>query len=387
MPDYGPHFTKEKTVAVSSIDYLDWYIPRLAENRENNLSFSGMKYQWDIPELLGESINDIAKWHMEEITDPREIIADRENVNPENVLICHGATQGLNIALLTLISQLKLDNNSSITVAVESPTYAPISQSALLLADEVIRIERIPPTNGYGFWRIDRNSWKEAMINSQILMITPVSNPSGWNLHPEDRSWIFEQSEDLNVKIIADEVYLDAFRNSSDYYPTHNNGEGHISINSLTKIYSLGEIRFGWIISDKSTIETARRIFMTFSGVMGAPTMRIGTAALQSLEKVETAMELYRHENLPLLRNVLQKFNINWNEPEFGVFGTFQLPKNISGEEFVDGPCKDNELLIIPCSMFSNKLSNWVRIAWSIEPKMFKKAISALEKSLQSLID
>ena len=274
----------------------------------------------------------------------------------------------------------------NIVVAVESPTYAPLPQSALILADQVIRIKRYPPKNGIGNWRINREEWVQAINKSDILMITPVSNPSGWNLNSDDRKWIADTAHRSNVSIIADEVYIDAYRNKPDYHPMHEYGNGNISINSLTKIYSLGQIRFGWIISDKDTIEIARRIFMTFSGVMGSPTMRIASAALHRVDEVDAAIEYYRNENLPKLRKVLNRFSIIWNEPEAGIFGCFELPNKILAEDFADGACKDNDLLVIPGSMFCDSLKNWVRVAWSIEPKSFESAIFALEKSLESAL-
>ncbi len=387
MRTYWPRFDlSEFENSVPAIEYLDWYIPRLIQERKHNLSFSGMQYDWDIPELLQDGIYDIGKKHMGKIEDPRIIIANREGVNVENVLICHGATQGINLSLLAMITKLR-SLKQNIVVAVESPTYAPLPQSALILANEVIKIKRNPPSSGIGNWKINKQEWADAMIKSDILMLTPVSNPSGWNLDPDDRNWIADFAEKHNVGIIADEVYIDAYRSKTNFHPMHKYGNGNISINSLTKIYSLGQIRFGWIISDKDTIEVARRVFMTFSGVMGSPTMRIASAALRRLSEVDAAIEHYRSQNLPKLRAVLQRFSIKWNEPEAGIFGCFELPNNILGEDFADGPCKDNDLLVIPGSMFCDSLKNWVRVAWSIEPKSFGLAISALENSLNSAIN
>lgn len=387
MRTYWPRFDlSEFENSVPPIEYLDWYIPRLIQERKHNLSFSGMQYDWDIPELLQDGIYDIGKKHMGKIEDPRIIIANREGVDVDNVLICHGATQGINLSLLAMITKLR-SVKQNIVVAVESPTYAPLPQSALILANEVIKIKRNPPRNGIGNWQINREEWAHAIIKCDILMITPVSNPSGWNLDSDDRKWIADFAQKHNVGIIADEVYIDAYRTKTNFHPMHKYGNGNISINSLTKIYSLGHIRFGWIISDKDTIEIARRVFMTFSGVMGSPTMRIASAALHRLDEVDSAIEYYRSHNLPKLRAVLERFSIKWNEPEAGIFGCFKLPNNILAEDFADGPCKDNDLLVVPGSMFCDSLKHWVRVAWSIEPKSFELAISALENSLNLAIN
>jgi aspartate/methionine/tyrosine aminotransferase len=126
---------------------------------------------------------------------------------------------------------------------------------------------------------------------------------------------------------------------------------------------------------------------MTFSGVMSSPTMRIAAEALKRLDTVDKAIEYYRAENLPILRTVLEKHGIDWNEPTAGVFGCFKLPNDMSSEIFADQHCKENDLLVVPGSMFSDKMISWVRVAWSIEPKLFKLAIQALDKSLESALN
>ena len=388
MTNYWPRFTRENFEnSVPPIDYLNWYIPRLQESRTHNLSFSGMQYNWDIQGMLGEKIANIGKPYMADIEDPRIIIAEREGVSPENVLITHGATQGINIALLTAIAKIRDKIDGNIVVAAESPTYAPIPQTALILADEVIRVNKNPPTAGHGHWRINYEEWKTAMKKSHIIMITPISNPSGWGLHIEDRNWIIKQAEENDVIVIADEAYNDAYRHVEQSRAIHTFGDNFISINSLTKVYGMGPIRFGWLISDVETIAIAKNIFMTFSGVMSSPTMRIAAEALKSLDAVDNAIEYYRGKNLPTLRSVLKKHGIDWNEPSAGVFGCFELPNKMNSEVFADQHCKENELLVVPGSMFSDRMTTWVRVAWSIEPDLFKLAIEALDKSLESALN
>ena len=388
MTNYWPRFSRENFEnSVPPIDYLEWYIPRLQEARTHNLSFSGMQYNWDIKGMLGDKLADISKPYMADIEDPRIIISQREGVHPDNVLITHGATQGINIALLTAIAKIRDRIDGNIVVAAESPTYAPIPQTALILADEVIRINKTPPESGIGHWRVDRDEWQLAMKKSHIAMITPISNPSGWDLHPEDRDWIIQQAKQNDVILVADEAYNDAYRHIADYRAIHSFGDNCISINSLTKVYGMGPIRFGWLVADKETIAIVKNIFMTFSGVMASPTMRIAAEALKNLAKVDQAIDYYRRENLPKLRTVLEKHGIVWNEPTAGVFGCFELPNNLSSETFADHHCKANDLLVVPGSMFSEKMTSWVRVAWSIEPEPFKLAIHALDKSLQSALN
>ena len=78
MTNYWPRFSQENFEnSVPPIDYLEWYIPRLQEARTHNLSFSGMQYNWDIKEMLGDKLADISKPYMADIEDPRIIISQQ----------------------------------------------------------------------------------------------------------------------------------------------------------------------------------------------------------------------------------------------------------------------------------------------------------------------
>lgn len=382
--DYGPVYgSKNSEIGIPSIGYLDWYVPRLEEKRPHNLSFSGMQYDWDVKNIMKDSIYQVANQHLGNLRDPRVNISIREKIDINRIVICNGATQGLHIALCAALAK---NENKNVTIAVESPCYAPLVQSPQLFNHHVININRRQPENNHGFWRIDKQQWLEAIRKCAILMISPILNPSGWDYHPEDRNWIVDTCKKNDVIIIADEVYSDSKRNHEDYVPFHQLGDNCISINSLTKIYSLGTLRFGWIIASPQIAEQARRAFITLGGIMGSPTLRIADSVFPHLDNVLHKVEEYRQKNLPLLRSLLEKFNITWNEPPYGIFGSFKLPYGINSMKFIDDECKEYGVLLVPCNMFDDGFDDWVRIAWSIEPKLFQEAVINLEKALNLAI-
>ena len=367
---------------IPPLDYLEWYIPKLIEQREHNLSHSGMQYDWDIDEIIDSSVKELTNPIMDSTQDPRNILSEIYDVPIQNLLLCHGATQAINIAIIA--AKTRYPNIGKVTIAAESPTYAPMPQSSLILDCNVRRVDRLEPKSGFGPWEIDREAWRQELSESQILMLSPILNPSGWNLSISDRDWIVDYCINNNITIISDEVYLDAYKDSPDYMPFYKLHSSFISINSLTKVYSMGQLRFGWLMGDDEFIEQAKRIFMTFSGIMGSPSVRIGTEILKHLSVVDSAIQDYREKNLPYLREMFQRLAIPWNEPPLGVFSCFKLPLGIDAVTFVDEECKEHDVLAVPCSMFQEDLNNWLRIAWSIEPKKFKRACDALEKSLKT---
>ena len=217
-------------------------------------------------------------------------------------------------------------------------------------------------------------------LGKRDLECALLVQPSSW---PVDISQTDADLADMLLE--PDEVYIDSMKGTEDYKPFHLEGEHCISINSLTKIYGLGPLRFGWIIANKEITSNAKRAFLTFSGMMASPTIRLASAVFPHLDLALEKIKQYREINLPVLREMLERQNIVWNEPPHGVFGAFQLPNGFDSMTFVDEACAEHSVLAVPGSMFSRELSGWLRVAWSIEPVLFSEAIINLEKALISI--
>jgi len=384
MDSTWPHHGSSTTGSeIHPIQYLDWYVPRLQQMRKYNLSYSGLQYVWDFEKFLAQDLSDVGYHHIPNFPNSEQMIAERYGVESENITITHGATQALNIALLACLESSP--NNETNVVAVESPAYAPVVQTPLLLNCDTIPVQRHPPVKGFGPWRINKSEWLEALQRSKVLMITPQLNPCGWDYESSDRRWIIDTCKNMGITIISDEVYIDSMKGTDDYKPFHLEGDHCISVNSLTKIYGLGPLRFGWIIAKKEITLNAKRAFLTLSGMMASPTIRLANAVFPHIDLAIEKIIHYREINLPVLREMLARQNIAWNEPPYGVFGAFKLPNDYDSMKFVDGPCADYSVLAVPGSMFAPKLSSWLRVAWSIEPKLFAEAILELEKALISI--
>jgi aspartate/methionine/tyrosine aminotransferase len=182
------------------------------------------------------------------------------------------------------------------------------------------------------------------------------------------------------IPLIADEVYNDSLRVSGNSRPAHTLGEHCVSINSLTKIYALGSLRFGWIIASEEVANNAMRALMTFTGMLATPSARLAAAAWPHLQKALDAIEERRKHAIPLLEKLLEKHGIDWQAPPQGVFGAFDI--GVDAMQAIDGIGKQEGLLAIPGCMFHKDLKTWMRVAWSKSPEDFAEDIQALDRVL-----
>ncbi len=357
---------------IPPVDYLSWYVPRLQENRPHDLSQSGFVYDWDLNldhnKMLG---------FWKSGANPADWVAARYGVGVNQVCVTHGVCQAISLAILAALPE-----DGPRAVGVEMPSFAVVSQCARLLGCEVIPFHRGPNA---GEWRLNRDEVSAILPRVGVIALTPVMNPTGEMISKDDEEWLIEVTRDAGVNIVSDEVYLDAAMGTEFYRPMHMCAEHVISVNSLTKCYGLGPIRFGWAIGPSNLIENIRNAFHNLQGMASAPSMAIAEAAFPHLDEALDALRKQREVNLPKLIEVLSVNGIEWTPPPFGIFGLIPL-----GTDAVQAMAEYGAplgLLATPGGMFHKDLGNYLRIAWGGDPVDFEAAMPVLSQFLKSIQD
>ncbi len=365
-----------------AVDYLEWYEPRLEAGVNHDLSQSGFHFPWDWQKLSGGKMpKNLIDSISTEPLDPLLLIATREGVKPSQVVGGHGVSQALLFALLSVVNP-----NKPRKVAVEMPSYAPVSQFSRTLGFEVLPFWRGPKhSEDCGSWRIDRESLESIIDDVCAVVTTPVQNPTGWMMEEDDQQWLADICGINNVGLISDEVYLDTTKGTAYYRPMHKFGDHCVSVNSLTKCYGLGPLRMGWIVGSEKTAVNAFRAMQNMQGSLAIPSLRLAEMAWPFLDEALILIEERRKQNLPLLVEVLAANGIKWSPPPTGIFGCFPLPEGVDCQRFVEDICSKHGVLATPALMFSSKLSNMIRIAWGGEPEAFEAAMDAFDSCLQEL--
>ena len=356
--------------AIPPVDYLSWYVPRLQEQRPYDLSQSGFGYDWGV-----EADIDTMLTFWKSGQDPRQWVADRYGVELDQVCIAHGACQSISLAILAALPE-----DGPRAVGVEMPSFAVVSQSARLLGCEVIPFHRGP---NEGPWKLNREQVLEILPKVGVLALTPVMNPTGEMISEDDQKWLIEVTQEAGVNIVSDEVYLDAAKGTEFYRPMYKIANNSISINSLTKTYGLGPIRFGWMIGDPDLILNAKKAFQNMQGLASAPTVSIAKSVFPRLDEALEGIWQAREHNLPKLVKVLQSHGIQWTPPPFGIYGAF--PIGMDAVEAMDTYGKPLGLLATPGGMFHAELKHYLRIAWGSSPESFEAAMPVLSQFLTSI--
>ncbi len=359
-PEVGP---AARGADIPPVSYLNWYVPVLTEQRQHNLSFSGLQFPWDLSD-----VKDVWKDHRGPGYDHRDLVANMYGIPREMVQLCLGATQGISLAILGASRGGK--------VAVEMPSYGPVSQTARLLGLETMPVSR---KGGDGPWNIQREEWKQVLQQCDTLVISPQLNPIGWSYTDDDREWLVHTCKELDVMIVSDEVYAGADKN---WRPFFTEGDNCITISSLTKVHGLGVLRYGWVIAAPHVVKWMENAFRNLEGEVASPTIRLVEHIKDRLHEPVELIEKYRTHNLPVLQAMLERVGIEWTPPPHGVFGAFRVP-GVDTMEMIDTIGREHGVLAVPGCMFNEGMKEWLRVAWSIDPESFSEAIDALESVLR----
>jgi len=273
------------------VDLFDWE----EQDSEINLSGSGM-----------EPIENIDTLNWVE-GDPKELIAEIYGVNPDNILLTHGAQE----AMFLVLAAFRLD-----VVDVLIPTYPPIVEQAQILGARVNFIESPFESK-----------------NRFILLVNP-NNPTG--------EYIPIQELIGRGIVVVDEIFKPFISKSFEYIP------GSIILMSTSKFFSVKDHKVGWIISDKKFI---RRIKNMRDLVSPPP---IGDKWLINFI-VGSMEEFYRRnlsiikENYSRLSNLDEFFHIiyNHNMPIAVLFRDELEDKAFAGKLL-----KEKGVLLTPTSYF-----------------------------------
>ncbi|KAF3060430.1 Capreomycidine synthase [Trichoderma lentiforme] len=185
----------------------------------------------------------------------RETIAtlyEAEEIAPENVIITQGAIAANFLAFYSLIEP-------GDHVICVYPTYQQLYSVPESLGAEV-SLWRLKPEQGF-VPDMDELE-KLAKANTKMIVINNPNNPTGVPIPRDVVYKIVDFAKARGIMILSDEVYRPLFHNgledNADMPPSVADlgYDKAIVTGSLSKAYSLGGIRVGWIASgDKAIVE------------------------------------------------------------------------------------------------------------------------------------
>ncbi|HXP16617.1 MAG TPA: aminotransferase class I/II-fold pyridoxal phosphate-dependent enzyme, partial [Terriglobales bacterium] len=199
-------------------------------------------------------------------------------VDPEReITVCCGSTE-------TMISSLLAVCNAGDEVVIFEPFYENYGPDAILSGARPRFVKLRPPSALQGEWSFDEVELRAAFHNqTKAIIVNTPNNPTGKVFTRPELELIRDLCVEFNVLALTDEIYehilYDGTRHIS-MASLEGMRERTITINGLSKTYSVTGWRVGWAVAPPAITDAVRKVhdFMTVGAP--APLQEAGAAAL-----------------------------------------------------------------------------------------------------------
>lgn len=246
-------------------------------------------------------------------------------VDPEqHLVVTCGSTEAMMVAMMTAC-------NPGDKVIIFSPYYENYAADAILSGAEPIYVPLHPP--GFGF---DEDDLAKAFAQRpKAIVVCNPSNPSGKVFTREEMLTILKYAEQYDAWVITDEPYehivYEPYKHL--YFNTlPGASERTITVNSLSKTYSITGWRLGYVHAPARVIAQAKKVHDFLTVGAAAPLMEAAVGALELPDSYYAGLtELYTAKRT-LFLDILKSTGLPYTEPQ----GAYYVMVDISALGFAN---------------------------------------------------
>jgi aspartate/methionine/tyrosine aminotransferase len=210
----------------------------------------------------------------------RDAIAERweksngVRIDPEReITVCCGSTEAMMATMLAII-------NPGDEVVVFEPYYENYGPDAILSGATPRFVKMRPPD-----WSFDAKELAAAFgPHTKAIIVNTPNNPTGKVFERAELELIREQCQKWNTFAITDEIYEHMLYDGAKHISLatlDGMAERTITINALSKTYSVTGWRVGWAIAPPEVTSSIRKVHDFLTVGAAAPLQAAGAAALR----------------------------------------------------------------------------------------------------------
>jgi aminotransferase len=276
------------------------------------------------------------------------------DVDPETeITICCGSTEAM-------ISSLLAVTNPGDEIVIFEPFYENYGPDAILSGARPRFVKLRPPQTPDGEWTFDEHELGAAFnSHTKAIILNTPNNPTGKVFTRAELEFISGLCRQHNALAITDEIYEHIIYHGAEHISVarlEGMRERTITINGMSKTYSVTGWRVGWAVAPPMLTSAIRKVHDFLTVGAAAPLQEAGTVALAMPEsyyrELADGYRARRDRLLPALRDA-----------GFDAFlprGAYYIMTNISGfgvaddVSFAQHLVRDVGVAVVPGSSFYN---------------------------------
>ena len=276
------------------------------------------------------------------------------SADPEkNITVCCGSTEAMISTLLAVC-------NPGDEVVIFEPFYENYGPDSILSGAKPRFVKLRPPTSAEAGWTFDERELRAVFHNhTKAIILNTPNNPTGKVFTREELEIIRDLCVKFNVLAITDEIYQHIIYDGAQHVSIASlDGmqDRTVTINGLSKTYSVTGWRVGWTIAPSNITDAIRKVHDFLTVGAPAPLQEAGAAALDLPDSYyQKLAENYRTRRDHLIP-ALAEAGFRCFKPR----GAYYVMTDISRFEFADDLAftqhlvKDIGVAAVPGSSFYN---------------------------------
>jgi len=199
-------------------------------------------------------------------------------VDPETqITVCCGSTEAMISTLLAVC-------NKGDEVVIFEPFYENYGPDAILSGAKPVFVKLRPPTAADGEWTFDERELRAAFHHqTKAIILNTPNNPTGKVFTRAELELIRDLCVEFNVLAITDEIYEHILYDGTRHISMaglDGMSERTVTINGLSKSYSVTGWRVGWAVAPPMITNAIRKVHDFLTVGAPAPLQEAGAAAL-----------------------------------------------------------------------------------------------------------
>ena len=276
------------------------------------------------------------------------------SADPEkNITVCCGSTEAMISTLLAVC-------NPGDEVVIFEPFYENYGPDSILSGAKPRFVKLRPPTSAEAGWTFDERELRAVFHNhTKAIILNTPNNPTGKVFTREELEIIRDLCVKFNVLAVTDEIYEHIIYDGAQHVSIASlDGmqDRTVTINGLSKTYSVTGWRVGWTIAPSNITDAIRKVHDFLTVGAPAPLQEAGAAALDLPDSYyQKLAENYRTRRDHLIP-ALAEAGFRCYKPR----GAYYVMTDISGFDFADDLAftqhlvKDIGVAAVPGSSFYN---------------------------------
>jgi aspartate/methionine/tyrosine aminotransferase len=363
---------------ICDIDIFDWLVHNHKKAQyimafSNSFDFSYDEYQkitnFNLPsDVLLNYNNSTYAEHL------KQVFADYYKCKNENVVLTCGGTESNFLVFQSLLSK---DDE----VIVEQPGYGPLWLTPKMLGARISFFTRSFEQQ----FKLDASVFENLLTKkTKLVVLTNLHNPSGIYVKKEEMKEIADIAQDHGVFILIDEIFLDGcFHTFESSYGLPN----VIVTSSVTKIYGLGGLRFGWIVAPKNIALKCNKLKShTNSLISEVSLLMVLQGFMKGKEALRNRFITSAKTNMAIVDKWIQQNNhlVEYVKPSGGIICFPKYKSSISSRDLCQQLLNEYNVLVNPGQLFNYE--GHFRLSCNIDEDLLKEGLTILRDGLEVLL-